>query len=84
MGAHDFRWFKTVIEEQLDRETNMTRDRLMSLSGWGLILGPLALSLGLGEPVQYRSLLNNLVDAPSEPASLMTLQFVTETARLIR
>lgn len=38
-------WFKTVLEEQLNRGTEMTRIKFIRLSGWGLILAAVALLL---------------------------------------
>jgi hypothetical protein len=40
-----FDWFKTVLEEQLNRGTEMTRTKFIRLSGWGLILAAVALLL---------------------------------------
>jgi hypothetical protein len=35
-----FDWFKTVIEEQMNRGTEMTRSKFIRLSGWAMILAP--------------------------------------------
>jgi hypothetical protein len=40
-----FDWFKTVIEEQVNRETEMTRAKFIRLSGWGMILASVSLLL---------------------------------------
>lgn len=41
-----FDWFKTVVEEQLNRGTEMTREKFIRFSGWGLTLGGLTHALG--------------------------------------
>lgn len=38
-------WLKTVIEEQLNRGTEMTRNKFIRLSGWGLVLAAVSLLL---------------------------------------
>lgn len=40
-----FDWFKTVIEEQSNRGTEMTRTKFIRLSGWGLVLAGISLLL---------------------------------------
>jgi len=40
-----FDWFKTVIEEQVNRSTEMTRTKLIRLSGWGMVLAAISLLL---------------------------------------
>ena len=40
-----FDWFKTVIEEQLNRGTQMTRMKFIRLSGWGMVLAAISLLL---------------------------------------
>jgi hypothetical protein len=74
-----FDWFKSVIEEQLNRETNMIRAKWIRSSGWGLMVGPFALFAGLGDPVQYRSLLDNLFGMPADHRRLNAYRFVSET-----
>ncbi|HNB53114.1 MAG TPA: hypothetical protein PK530_14285 [Anaerolineales bacterium] len=45
LWAHTlFDWFKTVIEEQINRRTEMTRQKFIRLSGWGMILATIALT----------------------------------------
>ncbi|KAA3643821.1 MAG: hypothetical protein DWQ07_17040 [Chloroflexi bacterium] len=41
-----FDFFMTVLEEHLQRETFMSKEKFMRLSGWGMMLGALALVLG--------------------------------------
>ena len=41
-----FDWFKTVIEEQLQRGTQMSRSKFIRLSGWGLFLSGFSLLFG--------------------------------------
>lgn len=41
-----FDWFKTVLEEQLNRGTEMTRKKFIRLSGWALILGSISITVG--------------------------------------
>jgi hypothetical protein len=43
-----FDWFKSVIEEQLDRGTDMTRTKFFRFSGWALILAAVVLIVGFG------------------------------------
>lgn len=78
-----FDWVKTVIEEQVYREAEMSRTKLIRLSGWGLMLGPVLLFIGLGEPAQYRNLLNNLFGALDDQSGVNALQFVSESALII-
>lgn len=40
-----FDWFKTVIEEQLNRGTEMTHSKFIRLSGWGMVLAAISLLL---------------------------------------
>jgi hypothetical protein len=40
-----FDWFKTVLEEQLNRDTEMTRTKFVRLSGWGMVLAAVSLLL---------------------------------------
>jgi len=40
-----FDWLKTVIEEQLNRGTQMTRGKFIRLSGWGMVLAGVTLLL---------------------------------------
>lgn len=42
-----FDWFKTIIEEQIQRGTEMTQSKFIRLSGWGMMLGSVALLLGI-------------------------------------
>ena len=73
-----FDWFKTVVEEQVFREVEMTRTKLIRLSGWGMMVSPISLFIGLGDPVQYRLLFYNLFGAPADRSSFNTVQYVTE------
>ena len=41
-----FDWFKTVIEEQSQRGTVMTRKKFIRLCGWGMILSGISLIFG--------------------------------------
>lgn len=59
-----FDWIKTVIEEQLDRGTEMTRAKFIRLSGWGLILA--AISLLLTFPEQIQTGLVKIFGTPAE------------------
>lgn len=43
-----FDLFSTVVEEHLQRETNMTKEKFIRLSGWGLILAAVTLVVGFG------------------------------------
>ena len=43
-----FDLFSTVVEEHLHRETNMTKEKFIRLSGWGLILAAVTLVAGFG------------------------------------
>lgn len=43
-----FDWFKTVIEEQFNRGTEMTGAKFIRLSGWALMLAALLLVAGFG------------------------------------
>lgn len=78
-----FDWVKTVIEEQAYREVEMSRTKLIRLSGWGLMVGPVALFIGLGDPAQYRSLLNNMFGALDDQSGVNTFQFVSESVLII-
>ena len=40
-----FDLFKTVVEEHLQRGVEMTREKFIRLSGWGMMLGALAIPL---------------------------------------
>lgn len=58
-------WFKTVIEEQLNRETEMTREKFIRLSGWGMILGAITLMLGfLADASTVRGWMYSLLGSP--------------------
>ncbi len=63
-----FDWIKSVIEEQLQRDTDMTREKFIRLSGWALILG--AFSMGLGVFVQLDWIRMMLYRTLGDPASL--------------
>jgi hypothetical protein len=76
-------WFKTVIEEQLSREVNLSRKKLIRLSGWGLMVGPVALFIGLGDPTQFRNFLIHWLGAPDGQSGTNTFQFVTESVLII-
>lgn len=39
-----FDWFKTVIEESLQRETTMSHKKFIRLSGWGMMLGAVTMA----------------------------------------
>ncbi len=41
-----FDWLKTVLEEQTQRGTEMTREKFIRLTGWGMILSGVSLLLG--------------------------------------
>jgi hypothetical protein len=43
-----FDLFSTAVEEHLHRETNMTKEKFIRLSGWGLILAAVTLVAGFG------------------------------------
>lgn len=43
-----FDWFKTVVEEQTQRGTEMTRTKFIQLSGWALMLAAVFLVAGFG------------------------------------
>ena len=77
-----FDWFKTVVEEQIHRGTEMTRAKWIRLSGWGLMVGPLALFIGLGDPAEYRRLLASLFGASTHPGRLSAFRFASETLPL--
>ena len=61
-----FDWFKTVLEEQTQRGTEMTREKYIRLSGWGMILSGISLLLGFlasnMDSVLGRSLMGSEVD----------------------
>lgn len=60
-----FDWFKTVIEEQLNRGTDMTRTKFIRLSGWGTVIGAIAMILSfLSDPNAIRIALYRLFDPP--------------------
>jgi hypothetical protein len=40
--------FSTAVEEHLHRETNMTKEKFIRLSGWALILAAVTLVVGFG------------------------------------
>ena len=74
-----FDWFKTVIEERLNQATEMTLAKWIRLSGWGLLIGPLALFIGMGDPVAYRRLLITWIGAPLHGSDQAAYLFATET-----
>jgi hypothetical protein len=43
-----FDFFSTVVEEHLHRETNMTKEKFIRLSGWALVLAAVTLVAGFG------------------------------------
>ena len=60
-----FDWFKTVIEEQFHRGTDMTQIKLIRLSGWGMILGAVTMVLAsLVDPLTIRAGLSRLLGYP--------------------
>lgn len=43
-----FDFFSTVVEEHLHKETNMTKEKFIQLSGWALVLAAVTLVVGFG------------------------------------
>ena len=72
-------WFKTVIEEQLNRATWMTRANLTRLAGWALISGPIALFTGLGDPTDYRRMYAAIFGPPAHLGWQEVYRFASET-----
>jgi hypothetical protein len=72
-------WLKSVIEEQLNRATEMTRTKLVRLAGWGLICGPIALFIGLGDPADYRRMFTAIVGNLAHPGREEVYRFASET-----
>lgn len=53
-----FDWFKTLVEEHLERGTHMTTTKFIRLSGWGMSLAGLSVMLGfLGSNEQNQGVL---------------------------
>jgi hypothetical protein len=50
-----FDWFKTMLEEQLSRGTEMTRTKFIRMGGWALILGGALFAFSLAVGVQGSS-----------------------------
>lgn len=76
-------WLKTVIEEHLNRDTEMNRLKFVRLSGWSLMAGPVVLFVGLGEPAQYHDLISNVPAEPLDPARISSLFLIIETALIL-
>ena len=62
-------WFKTVIEEQMNRGTAMTRTKFIRLSGWGLVLAAVSLLLTFLSDSQIRAGLYRIFGAPTTASS---------------
>jgi len=74
-------WFKTVLEEQINRETDMTRAKFIRLSGWGLILGAVSMSISIfSEPLTIRAGLSRLLGYPRTLAEYDTYRTFSEQA----
>jgi hypothetical protein len=78
-----FDWVKILIEEQSRRDVEMTRPKLIRLSGWALMMGPIALFIGLGDPAQYHSLLINVFGPPEDLSGFTTFRYISETVPLM-
>lgn len=60
-----FDWVKSVIEEQFNRATEMTRAKWIRLSGWAMMAGAVAMQLGfLIDSNQIRVSMYHLVGPP--------------------
>ena len=63
-----FDWFKTVIEEQMNRGTEMTRSKFIRLSGWAMVLAAVILLMSfLPEADQ---ILDGLYQTFGQPATV--------------
>jgi hypothetical protein len=74
-----FDWFKTMIEEQGNRETEMTRAKFIRLSGWGMMLGAVSMALSiLSDPITIRAGLSRLLGYPRTLAEYNTYRTFSE------
>jgi hypothetical protein len=74
-----FDWFKTVIEEQLNRATEMTRAKWIRLSGWSMMTGAVAMQLGfLIDANWIRARMYRLVGPPTTRAELDRIVSIAE------
>jgi hypothetical protein len=77
-----FDWFKTVIEEQMNRGTEMTRSKFIRLSGWAMILAAVILLLSfLPEADQILDGLYQTFGLPATPAQHGLFQTITTGMR---
>lgn len=76
-----FDWFKTVVEEQLNRGTEMTREKFIRLSGWGMILAAISLLLTFLSNAQIEGGLNVVLGAPTTDAGVDRYQSIFNGVR---
>lgn len=77
-----FDWFKTVIEEQMNRGTEMTRNKFIRLSGWAMVLAAVILLLSfLPEADQFLDGLYQTFGQPATAAQHELFQSITTGMR---
>ena len=75
-------WFKTVIEEQMNRGTEMTRTKFIRLSGWAMVLAAVILLLSfLPEADQILDGLYQTFGQPTTAAQHELFQSITAGMR---
>ncbi len=80
-GLTLFDWFKTVVEEQFNRGTDMTRTKFIRLSGWGMILAPVSLLLTFLSEDQIQRGVYRLFGAPATASGYDRIQSLNLVAR---
>jgi len=74
-----FDWFKTVIEEQFNRGTEMTQSKFIRLSGWGMILGAITLTFGfLADASTVRTWMYRLLGTPDTSEGFQVYRTVSD------
>ena len=74
-----FDWFKTVIEEQLHRDIDVTHTTFIRLSGWGMSVGAVTMLLSfLSDPNAIRLALYRLFDPPLTTGTFNTYRTISE------
>lgn len=77
-----FDWFKTVIEEQMNRGTEMTHNKFVRLSGWAMVLAAVILLFSfLPEADQILDSLNQTFGLPATSAQHGLYQIISAGVR---
>ncbi len=79
-----FDWFKTVIEEQLNRETEMTNSKFIRLSGWAMIVAAVSMLLTfLADSDKIQRGLYQVFGLPTTTAGYESYQSISDRVALM-